>query len=235
VEVDSSFYKTPSKSMAAGWAKATGASFKFSLLLPSSLGNLRQDQRAEKDAEMFLRNLEPIASAEKLGCLLLHLSNAFTFAELALLESRLELVPNKFHLAVEFGHPSWNRIETWRMLARRNVATAISDYQVQCPEPVFTSNTHAYIRWHGLGKDDRRDYKYSEGELAGWIEKLREIERRVPVVYAYFCNHSNGNAPANLLTFLEMRGQISEAQTLALKRYRRSQRKRPPRDQIEYS
>ena len=221
--------------MAAGWAKATGASFKFSLLLPSSLANLHQNQRAEKDAEIFLHNLEPLAAAEKLGCLLLHLSNAFTFAELALLESRFELVPNKFHLAVEFGHQSWNRVETWRMLTRHNVAAAISDYHVPCPELVFTSNTHAYIRWHGLGKDDRRDYKYSEAELAGWIEKLREIEKRIPVVYAYFCNHPTGYAPANLLTFLEMRGQLSEPQTLALKRYRRSQRKRPPRDQIEYS
>src|SRR5262245_5628757 len=195
--------------MAAGWAKATGSSFKFSFLLPGSLADFQQNARAEREARVFLDNLEPLVAAEKVGCLLLHLPHAFTLTELALLESRLELLPDSFHLAVEFDHPSWRREETWRMLARHNVATTISDYSVPRPDPVFTADTHVYIRLRGLGKPDRRDYKYTEDELSAWLGRLREIEERVPAIYTYFCNHPAANAPANLLKVLEMRGQLS--------------------------
>lgn len=70
VEVDSSFYRAPSKSMVAGWIRATGPDFKFSLKVPKAVTHDRRLAGAEKEFLEFVDLVGPIARAGKLGCLL---------------------------------------------------------------------------------------------------------------------------------------------------------------------
>ena len=226
VEVDSSFYRAPSKSMTAGWARATSPSFKFSLKIPKTITHDKKLLRVENDTSEFLERIEPITKAGKLGCLLIQLPASITFKEKDKLENYFGLLPQDVHFAVEFRHESWDREETWDLLRRYNVANTITDSPLQfLSKPVITSTTHAYVRWHGRGRSVWYDYRYSDSELLAWKEKLEDIEDRVPLVYGYFNNHYGANAPTNLLMLLDMRGERTEAQNRVMKRAERFQKK----------
>lgn len=213
VEVDSSFYRAPSKSMVAGWIRATGRDFKFSLKIPKTVTHDRRLAGAEKEFLEFVDLVEPIARAGKLGCLLAQLPPDFTFKQKDVLESFFNLFPKDIHFAAEFRHESWNREETWDLLKKYDVANTVTDSPIEfLAKPVVTAATHSYVRWHGRGKQTWYDYTYSEQELRSWLGRLEGLEEKVPVVYAYFNNHYRASAPNNLFQLLEMRGEITDAQ-----------------------
>jgi uncharacterized protein YecE (DUF72 family) len=199
--------------MVAGWIKATSADFKFSLKIPKTITPDKRLTEIEKELLDFVDVVEPIARAGKLGCLLLQLPPDFTFEERDSLESFFNLLPRDIHFAAEFRHESWNREETWDLLEKYDVANTVTDSPIEfLTKPVVTATTHSYVRWHGRGESIWYDYTYSEQELRPWLDKLEDMEEKVPVVYAYFNNHYHASAPANLLQLLEMRGEISDAQ-----------------------
>ncbi len=224
VEVDSSFYRAPSKQMVSGWAKAVAPSFKFSLKVPKSITHDKRLTGIEQDFASFLEVLEPLVKTERLGCLLVQLPPNFVFGqdEIERLERLFEFFPSTMHFAVEFRHESWDRQETWTLLKKYNVANTITDSPLEfLSKPVVTSSTHAFIRWHGRGEKIWYDYRYSEQELLKWVEKLRLIETKVGTVYGYFNNHYRAGAPTNALQFLEMAGRITEPQKKAKERIER--------------
>lgn len=214
VEVDSSFYRMPSKSMAAGWARATGPSFKFSLKVPKTITHDRRLVDAEQGFLAFLEVIKPLEKAGKLGCLLVQLPPSFEYGERRSLESFMELFPRHLHFAIEFRHESWDRQETWDLLNEHGVANTVTDSPIEfLSKPIVTAETHAYVRWHGRGKPTWFDYTYSEQELEPWVRKVNDIASKVQTLYAYFNNHYHSSAPVNALQFLEMSGAINEAQS----------------------
>lgn len=222
VEVDSSFYRAPSRSMVAGWIKSTGPDFKFSLKVPKTITHDRLLVGAEKEFLDFIDLVQPLAKANKLGCLLVQLPPDFTFRQKGDLQSFFELLPTGIHFAVEFRHESWDREETWDLLKEYNVANTVTDSPIAfLARPIVTASTHSYVRWHGRGKPVWYDYAYSEEELHPWLAKLTGLEEKVSVVYAYFNNHYHANAPGNLLQLTEMRGELTDAQKKVMARYRR--------------
>lgn len=165
----------------------------------------------------------PLEKANKLGCLLLQFPPNFSFSEVDAIESFLGLLPSHIHFAVEFRHESWNRKETWSMLKKYNVANTITDSPLEfLSRAVYTSTTHAYIRWHGRGKPIWYDYTYSEEELLPWVGKIRDIESKVQTTYAYFNNHYNAGGPRNALQFLAMKEELSEMQKKVITRIERN-------------
>jgi uncharacterized protein YecE (DUF72 family) len=58
------------------------------------------------------------------------------------------------------------------------------------------------VRFHGRNKANwwtgdnasRYDYLYSPGELSEWVDRIRSIIERVPVLLLFFNNHWRGNA-----------------------------------------
>lgn len=227
VEVDSSFYRMPTKSMVKGWEKATGQSFQFSLKLPKTITHDRSLVDVDDELAKFLEVIKPLQDAGKLGCVLIQLGPAFTYDKVGNLESFLETLPGDVRFAAEFRHESWNRKETWALLKKHKVANTITDSPIEfLAEPVVTAK-HAYVRWHGRGKKIWFDYAYSEDELLAWMAKIKEIESMVPVTYAYFNNHYRGEAPRNALQLLQMSGAMTEMQEKVSRRIDRRS-KNPP-------
>jgi uncharacterized protein YecE (DUF72 family) len=228
VEVDSSFYRIPTKTMVKGWEKVTGPSFQFSLKLPKTITHDRELVRTEDIFKKFLDVIKPLQDANKLGCLLVQLGPGFTYDKVGNLESFLEVLPEDMRFAVEFRHESWNRKDTWVLLKRHNIANTITDSPIEfLSEPVVTAH-HAYVRWHGRGKKIWFDYTYSSSELEPWLAKLQEIESKASVTYAYFNNHYRAGAPLNALQFLKMSGAATEMQEMAATKIERRSRKNPP-------
>ena len=213
VEVDSSFYRMPSKAMVAGWARSTGPSFKFSLKMPKNITHDKRLVDAEHEFLQFLQVVEPLVKAEKLGCVLVQLPPSFTFDERKDLESFMDLFPRHMHFAVEFRHKSWDRKEATELLKEYGVANTITDSPMEfMSKPAVTTDTHADVRWHGRGEQVWFDYTYSEKELEPWVDRINDLVAKVGTLYAYFNNHYRASAPVNALQFLEMTGMLSEAQ-----------------------
>jgi uncharacterized protein YecE (DUF72 family) len=91
------------------------------------------------------------------------------------------------------------------LLERYNIAYAIADSPIRSlAEPVVTSKSHAFIRWHGHGKESWYQYKYSKQQLCSWAKKLKDIQDSSDTIYGYFNNDVNAYAPFNAFDLIRM-------------------------------
>ena len=216
VEIDSTFYRYPSKGTAMGWLKYSPADFIFVAKLPKLITHekrLSLDQGVEDDLKRFCEIMEPLHLNGKLGCMLIQLPPRFSF-NLDLMEDFFKILPTNIRFAVEFRDLSWMRDETWRLLKKYQVAYTIVDEPLLPPQAHVTSKI-AYFRWHGKGVRPWYNYRYSINELEPWIPKVQEVADKVETVYGFFNNHYHGYAVENCLQVLEMLGALTSKQAEA--------------------
>ncbi len=216
VEIDSTFYRYPSKGTAMGWLKYSPTDFIFVAKLPKLITHEKKlglDQGVEDDLKRFCEIMEPLHLNGKLGCILIQLPPRFGF-NLDLMEDFFKILPTNIRFAVEFRDLSWMRDETWRLLKKYEVAYTIVDEPLLPPEVQMTSKI-AYFRWHGKGVRPWYNYRYSINELEPWIPKVQEVADKVETVYGFFNNHYHGYAVENCLQVLEMLGDLTPKQAEA--------------------
>ncbi len=222
VEIDSTFYRYPSKGMVMGWAKYSPEGFVFTAKLPQLITHEKKldlNQGVKEDLERFIEIMEPLWLGGKLGCILIQLPPRFNFQP-EILDSFFKVLPTQVRFAVEFREHSWMREDTWTLLERNKVAYTIVDEPLLGPEIHVTSDI-AYFRWHGRGARPWYDYRYKSDELEPWIPKLRDTTRKVNKVFGYFNNHFHGYAVENCLQVLEMLGVKTPQQEAAKNKVQR--------------
>jgi len=207
VEINSTFYRYPSRSTIYGLNRAAPPNFIFSAKLPRLITHKKKLDLAEdirSDLMRFLELLEPLYVSGRLGCILIQLPPSFKYEYgYERLEGFLDILPDGYEFAVEFRDSSWMREDTWRMLRKYGVAYCVVD------EPSFPSEVHvtadfAYFRWHGRSSRVWYNYRYSERELSEWVPKLEETGRKVKKIYGYFNNHFHGYAIENCIELMQM-------------------------------
>lgn len=210
IEVNSSFYRIPPPTHATSWVRRVAANddFLFTIKLyrafthdPAAL--------AKDDREAFIRFLDPLAEAGRLGSLLIQYPWSFKEKEdeLGRLFDVLKAF-EKYPRAVEVRHASFQREEFFRMLRDAGAAFVNIDQPLFSdsvkPSDVVTSEV-AYVRLHGRNYQkwfahseswERYDYLYSAKELQPWIERIRRIER-AEKVFVVTNNHFRGQAAVN--------------------------------------
>jgi len=215
-EIDSTFYRNPSRGTVMGWLKYSPTDFVFTAKLPKLITHdkklgLKDDVKV--DLEVFLDLMRPLQLGGKLACFLIQLPPKYSYNP-ENLESFFKLLDPVFKYAVEFRNVSWLRDETWRLLKHYQVAYTIVDEPLLPPEVYLTAD-FAYFRWHGKGEKIWFDYRYSKDELEAWVPKVTEAAGAVKTVYGYFNNHYHGYAPENCLQLIERLGLSSEEQKKA--------------------
>jgi uncharacterized protein YecE (DUF72 family) len=216
-EIDSTFYRYPSKGMVMGWLKYTKPDFIFTAKLPKLITHEKKldlTLGAEADLQNFCDLMRPLLLDGKLGCLLIQLPPKFRFNNLECLKSFFKILPKEFSFAVEFRDLSWIRNETWKLLAEHEVAYTIVDEPLLPPEVKVTSKI-AYVRWHGRGGRPWYNYRYRAEELDPWVPKVRQVAKKTKTVFGYFNNHYHGYAVENCLQVLEMLGVSTPEQVQA--------------------
>jgi uncharacterized protein YecE (DUF72 family) len=218
-EIDSSFYRIPSKGTVMGWERYSPSEFVFTAKLPKTIthdkklglrGNFKPDLKA------FLDVIRPLQLAGKLGCLLIQLPPKYDF-NLKNLEQFFEQLDPQFKYAVEFRHLSWMKDETWDMLKKYEVAYVNVDEPLLPPEVHLTAQ-FSYFRWHGRGDRPWFNYNYSKEELEPWVPKVKEASSKVKRIYGYFNNHFHGYAPENCLHLIQRLGLLNEEQKKTLQK-----------------
>ena len=215
-EIDSTFYRYPSKGTVMGWLKYSPSEFVFTAKLPKLITHdkklgLKGDVKSDLDS--FLELMRPLQLGGKLVCLLVQLPPSYDYNP-ENLEAFFKLLDPVFKYAVEFRNLSWMRKETWKLLKEYEVAYTNVDEPLLPPEVHLTADL-AYFRWHGRGERPWFNYRYSKAELEPWVPKVEEAARKAKKVVGYFNNHFHGYAPENCLYLLERLGLLSEEQKRA--------------------
>jgi uncharacterized protein YecE (DUF72 family) len=222
VEVNSSFYRVPSVTTTASWARRTPPGFEFSLKLYQKFTHPEMFHKAtggdphdlgDADVDEFRAALGPLAEPGKLGVLLAQFPTSFHDdpASRGYLEWLLAKLRD-YRLAVELRHRSWSD-------AARDTAALLSEFGAalaQIDEPKFKDSirqgrgpavgSFAYIRLHGRNaaqwwshekSEDRYNYLYSAAELEPFADAVTEASRREGrKAYLYANNHFSAKSVA---------------------------------------
>jgi uncharacterized protein YecE (DUF72 family) len=214
-EIDSTFYRNPTKGTVLGWLRYSPSDFIFTAKLPKTVTHdgmlgLKKDVKAQ--LATFLDLMKPLQQGGKLACLLIQLPPKYAYNP-DNLEAFFQMLDPAFCYAVEFRNASWlvPQTETFSLLSKYGVAYTIVDEPLLPPEIHVTAD-FAYFRWHGHGENIWFDYRYSQQQIDSWAPKVQETGAKAKKVYGYFNNHYHGYAPENCLQLLERLGLMSQEQ-----------------------
>lgn len=212
VEVDSTFYATPSANTLNGWAARVPADFSFAVKMPQEVTHDRRLREAELAAGEFFGRVRGLGS--RLGPVLLQFPPDFGPSELPALAAFLPTVPRDIRVAVEFRHRGWVHDGVLALLAEHNVAFVLTDARF-IPRKVSLSLADrptadfAYIQWIGPDRelaDHTRVQVDRSREIELWAEAMQHLSGRVSAVFGYVSNHFAGHAPASARMIQERLG-----------------------------
>ena len=256
VEVNSTFYSVPDERMVERWCRSTPEGFVFDVklhqllsrhsaaakLLPPAL-----QKRAETDAKEkvilsreieeamvreFVRPVEILRAAGKLGVLLLQLSPAFSPRKHRLEELHPLLQSlAAYRIAVELRNRNWavgEQLERTADFLRNHAAALVSvdapareHFTIMPPDlDEITDPSVAYLRLHGrnahaytTGKTvaARFNYNYSDDEIGEIAERSRNLAHKAETVHVVFNNNALDYAPHAALRLRAALKQIGKA------------------------
>jgi len=221
VEVDSTFYRTPSVATVSGWERKTPAGFILTAKVPQIITHEKVLQDCDDDLKHFLETMGLMG--DKLGPLLFQFGyfNKMAFKSgkefLARLEAFLRKLPQGYRFAVEIRDKQWLNAEFFDLLRAHKVAYAVID-QAWMPlvneifekfDPVTAD--FAYVRLLGDRKGIEQKTKVWDkvivdrsGELMNWVNVCQRTVRRGISTYVYVNNHYAGFAPATVEQFQKL-------------------------------
>ncbi|HVL48336.1 MAG TPA: DUF72 domain-containing protein [Candidatus Thermoplasmatota archaeon] len=209
VEVDSSYYRMPTLEQTERWARATPPGFTFALKFPGEITHEAKLENVEGAVAAFLRVLEPLRRAGKLGPLLAQLPASFRAEKgRKALEAFLPLVPRDQPLAVELRHASWWTDETYKALEAAGAALAWS-VNADAPTPPVATADFLYVRFIGDRELTRFDRIQRDGSKAmeEMRERIAEEGRRAGHVFLFANNHYMGFGPGTAARLAEVLGE----------------------------
>ncbi len=246
VEVDSSYYAIPSEQNAMLWAERTPNQFTFHFKaygaltghgvaprsMPKDILSLLPAREKDKQfiyikepeiikelGERFVRVLQPLRRANKLGALVFQYPQWFhfnpsNFDYILLCKKLMDNIP----LVIEFRHGSWltgsRKEEVFDFLRKNNLSYVTADepqYGSLATIPYLPEVTGeiAYFRFHGRNTHNwlkkgvetslRYSYFYSDSELKEFAGSVRRLSRKAKKTYAMFNNCHGGFAVRNAL------------------------------------
>jgi uncharacterized protein YecE (DUF72 family) len=212
VEVDSTFYGTPSAETVSNWYLKTPADFVFAAKVPQIVAHDKMLVDCEAEFQEFVERMGILK--EKLGPLLLQFpffnksvldEDAF-LRRLRLFLARVKDRPNRF--VVEIRNKTWLTQRLLDVLTENRVALALID-QSFMPRPWeqkldLITTDFAYVRFLGDRKGIERETLVWDktildrtDDLQHWVDLFGMIRKRPAdlKIYAYANNHYQGHGP----------------------------------------
>ncbi len=206
VEIDSTYYRTPSPVMVANWRKTTPDGFLFTAKFPKKITHELKLRDSQAQLERFYKSISELR--EKLGALVLQMPPSFNMKkDWEALRNFLPQIDTKYTHAIEVRNKSWFKPEFYKELEQHGVALAWSENQYANTPTEATSDT-AYLRMVG----DRQITNFSEkqrdqGEvLKKWYDSLEEKSALFKQGFIFFNNHFAGFGPGSVNEFRRLAG-----------------------------
>jgi len=227
VELNSSFYATPSARNAEHWAElvADQPRFRFTAKLQQLFTHepWPADGRTLATAvRAFHAGLAPLVDAGRLSALLVQFP--WSFARTAQAGERLRFVAEHFGgtpLVLELRHRSWFAPEPLAEVRALGYTLCALDLPAGADRPEEAALTTraaplAYLRLHGrnaqawfdprAGRDQKYDHLYAPEELAELAGLARRLAAGADETFVITNNHFSGKAVANALELLSELG-----------------------------
>ncbi len=183
VEINYSFYRTPSAKTIAGWDAATPATFTFVLKAPQRITHFARLRNIDEPLRYFCDIVRKLNA--KLGSVLFQLPPNFT-KDIERLGGLLTQFPSDVRAACEFRHASWWSDDVYELLRSTNTALCIADTEEGTTPLVATAN-FGYVRL--------RDEGYSTEELQEWKHKVQDLGQSWTDAYIFFKHEEKGIGP----------------------------------------
>lgn len=251
VEINSTFYRIPSRKTCAGWAEriAGNRDFVFTVKAHQSMTHSRAPLDGAGVAA-FAASVAPLLESGRLRFILIQFPWSFKFTGQSRERVRsLCAALHPYPLALEVRHGSWAAREAADFVRQEDLTLCGID-QPQIGDSlsprISVPGPHgAYYRFHGRNarewfnpesnRDLRYDYLYSREELEPWSRRIRIAAQSGANAVVVMNNHFRGQAAANALEMkallLERPVAVPDPLLSAIRRLRtiaRDDRKQPP-------
>ena len=233
VEVNSTFYATPSTAVVEGWVRALMGAPNFALTVKLHRDFTHREradspEEFERQAHAFRDAIEPLRRAQRLRAILVQFPHSFHHgaSEVRWL-GRIHAQFNATPLVLEVRHASW--FTPPALAAIRGVGYSLA--HIDLPEawdhpPQWHAPTGpiGYLRLHGRnrtawfdaksGRDQKYDYLYDPKEIAQLASRARRVAAEHDQTFVITNNHFTGKAVVNaleILAILRERRQLAPA------------------------
>jgi len=222
VEVDSTFYGTPSVSTVTAWNEKTPDDFVFAAKVPRVITHEKVLVDCDPEFDAFIDRMKLLG--EKLGPLVFQFPHfdqfqfktvSEFFPRLRSFLEKLRDIPLKF--VIEIRNRSWLDARFADVLREYKVALALTDtsflsrpWEMKGEFDLVTTD-FVYVRWLGNRKEIEKQTTTWDTtvldrtqDLKNWAELFRQFMRRNLKVYAYANNHYAGNGPGTVKLFWDV-------------------------------
>jgi uncharacterized protein YecE (DUF72 family) len=176
VEINYTFRRHPGADTLRRWVEATPSGFVFAVKAHMRITHTLRLRDAGEATEFFLRTVDPLRSARRIGPVLFQLPPNLR-ADPDLLRSFLAVLPNDLRHAFEFRHASWLNPEIADLLRGHNVALCVAESDEFVVPEVITAD-FVYYRL--------RKAEYSHEELDAMVARARALLAEGKDLYLMF-------------------------------------------------
>jgi len=146
VEINYTFRHTPSAKTLENWAAATPPGFVFALKGHMRITHIMRLKNAAEATGVFLRAIDPLRAARRLGPVLFQLPPQMR-CDAEVLQAFLDILPDDLRYAFEFRHASWLVDEVYGLLERRNIALCVAESEkFEVPEVITADFVYYRLR-----------------------------------------------------------------------------------------
>ena len=187
LEANGTFQRMPTESTITKWIESTGNDFTVSPKMVQNVTHFKRlNPEAIEIAKEFVKVLEPLNKARKLGPILVQLPPNLKRDD-ARLEAFLDAMPNGggFRWAFEFRNQSWASEEVASILRKHNAAFVSSETDDEDGHDFDTAD-FIFVRLRRL--------TYSEEQLKAWATKL-QVHLKLGKECFVYCRHKDTEMP----------------------------------------
>jgi uncharacterized protein YecE (DUF72 family) len=225
VEIDSTFYGTPSAKTVESWYEKTPADFVFAAKVPQVVTHDKVLVDCDSEFDEFIDTMRILN--EKLGPMVLQFpkfdkwvlksSDEFCARLQSFFKRAADLNAGRF--AVEVRNKDWLDARLTDLLREHNVALALTDtsfmprpWEIRGNLDLVTAD-FGFVRWLGNRKGIEEQTTTwdktvidRQAELKTWVIVLRRLveDKRIRKIFAFANNHYSGHAPDTVKSFWQL-------------------------------
>jgi len=186
VEVNTTFYRLPSRDAVANWERTAPPGFLFAIKASRYLTHVKRLLDLGPGLDRFYERIEPLRASPKMGPVLWQLPPTFKRDDERLAAALARLDETTERHCFEFRHASWFAPEVYALLRAHGAALVIADRpEIRSFQAHELTTDWTFVRFH-YGSRGRRG-NYSDAELRDWAARLEEWSGDVEIL-AYFNN-----------------------------------------------
>ncbi|MGD0362909.1 MAG: DUF72 domain-containing protein [Bryobacteraceae bacterium] len=154
VEINYTFRRMPAAATLENWVAATPPGFVFALKGHMRITHIMRLKNAAEATGIFLRAIDPLRAARRLGPVLFQLPPQMR-CDLEVLRIFLDILPDDLRFALEFRHASWLVDDVYRLLEGRNISLCVAESEkLEVPEVITADFVYYRLRKPDYSAED---------------------------------------------------------------------------------